>query len=225
MHYVILGALVGAFVMATVQLATGLRVYRGASERRPRNVSVEQRQPPSAVRQLLGELTVLGFRRLGETELSVPDTGVIGSLLGRQRRSTSWLLVDSVATTVAEVTEIGPMVSLESWMVDDSVVQTTTPMGEDIDEPDLRTTAVKGSVAEAYTHHRLMVDGRAAIHGAPRGIHSMGDHLRNDADYRQRFGRRFLRRALFNNQVLPWAVTLVLVVGATIWLLDALGPQ
>lgn len=225
MLYVFLGAAIGGFIVAAVQLASTIRVYLGASQRRPRNVTAEQRPAPPQVRQLLGELTVLGFRRLGEIELAVPDTSVIGSLFGRQRRLTSWLMVDSAATTAAEVTEVGPATSFESWLVDDSVVQTTTPMGEDIDEPGLRAAAVKGSLAEAYTHHRLLVDGRATIYGPPRGIHSMGEHMRNDASYRERFAQRYLRRALITYQLLPNGLLLLLLVAATVVLLERIVAQ
>lgn len=225
MLYAVLGALIGVFVVSVIQIANALRVYLGASERRSSNVTAEQRQPPAAVRQLLGELTVLGFRRLGETELVVPDLGTVGSLLGRRRRVTSWLMVDSAATTLADVADVTSMVSFESWMVDDSVVQTTTLAGEDIDEPDIRASVVKGSVAEAYVHHRLMVDSRTGLNGPPVGIHSMGDHLRHDALYRQRFARRYLRRALITQQLLPSGVLLVLTAVATAWLLPRVLPQ
>lgn len=225
MLYIALGAAIGVFVMATLGLAAAVRIYLGAPERRAHHVSAENRQPPPIVRQMLGELTVLGFRRLGETELVLPDNTFVGLLLMRQRPQTAWLMVDSAATTLAAVVPIGPLVSLESWLVDDSVVMTTTPAGEDIDDDDLRTSGVKGSLAEAYTHHRLVVDGRAQTHGLPVGIHSMGDHLRQDAVFRQRFARRFLRGAIVRRQLIPLATVIVATVVLTAWLLGEIVPQ
>ncbi len=225
MLYVALGIVAGVGVVLLIQAWSAVLVYRGATERRPRVVTAEQRQPTGAVAELLGNLTGLGFRRLGEVELTVPDTGIVGSLARRQRQYTSWLMVDSPATTLAEVSEIGPLTSLETWLADDSVVQTTSPVGEDIDEPGLRASAISRSVADAYQHHRLMVDGRAGAHGQPRGMHSMGDHLRNDADYRRRFARRYLRRALITRRLLPAGLAVVLALVMLSWIVPGLLTQ
>jgi hypothetical protein len=199
-------------VLVALHVRNVLEVYLGASERRPRNVSGERRSMPPPIAEIIGNLASLGFRRLGEVELIIPDTGLLGAILHRLRRHTVWISVDSAATTAVEVVPLGPTVSFETWLADDSVVHTTFPAGENIDEPGLRSTTVRSSLPDAYHHHRLQVDARAEQHGQPRGVHSMGDYLRNDAEYRRRFARRYLRRALLTHQLLPAGLVLVFLL-------------
>lgn len=209
-------------VFSVAHLAAVMSVYRGAATRRPRNVSDERRQPAAQLARLLGELTLLGFRRFGEVELTLPDTSTLGPLLGRKASQTVWLLLDSTETALAEVVEPGVMLSLETWLSDDTVIQTTYPLGEDIDVAGLRASVVRSSPADAYEHHRRMVDARSAG-AAPVGVHSMGEYLRHDASYRQRFARRFLRPALLRGPVLTNVLTLVLAAGLlAFWLLGGL---
>lgn len=195
---------------AVVQLAASLKVYRGAQKRRPRNVSDERRQPPTSLAALLGALTLLGFRRLGEVELEMPDNTGLGPLLGRRRRHVGWLLVDEPQTTLAEVVEPGPALSLETWLSDGVAIQTSHPQGEDLDMPGLRASNVPTSPAEAYDHHRRMVDALSSATATPTGVHSMGDYLRHDASYRERFAERYLRGAFIRRQLLPSLLTLLL---------------
>ena len=199
-------------VYALLSLRAALGVYRGASRRRPRNVSHEHRQPAQAVAPLLGALTLLGFRRLGEVELVTPDMSGLGAVLGRRSGRTVWLLLDSAETTLAEVVEPGPLFSLETWLSDDSVVQTTYPQGEDIDVRGLRATAVGGSPADAYEHHRRMIDAHSYA-AAPVGVHSLGEYLRHDESYRERFATLFLRRSFVRGPLLTALLTLLLAGG------------
>ena len=202
-------AVVTLFV--ALHVSSVMTVYLGATTRRPRNVSDQKREPPPRVARSMGELAVLGFRRLGETELTVPDLGVLGPLLRRQQRHTAWIMVDEPATTTAVVIDMRPYVWLETWLTDASIVHTTYGGGEEIDTSMLRSAVARSSIADAYRVQRVLVDERASHHGVPHGVHSMGDFLRNDADYRQRFARRYLRRALIVRQLAPAAV--VLAVG------------
>ncbi|HUG14702.1 MAG TPA: hypothetical protein VMM78_06745, partial [Thermomicrobiales bacterium] len=198
-------------LFVALHVSSVMTVYLGSTTRRPRNVSDQKREPPPRVARAMGELAVLGFRRLGETELTVPDLGVLGPLLRRRRRHTAWIMADEPTTTTAVVIDMRPHVWLETWLADASVVHTTYGAGEEIDASMLRSTVVRGSIADAYRVQRVLVDERASYHGAPRGVHSMGDFLRNDAEYRQRFARRYLRRVLIVRQLAPAAV--VLAVG------------
>ena len=205
-------------LFSVAQLLAAAWLYRGAPGRRPRNVSDERRPPPPQLAPLIGELVLLGFRRFGEVEVALPDLSALGPLLGRTASHTIWLLLDEPETTLVEVVEPGAMFSLETWLTDDSVIQTTYPRGEDIDVPGLRATAVKSSPADAYEHHRRMVDARSSA-AAPVGVHSMGDYLRHDASYRERFAHRFLRAGLLRRQVLPAVLTLLLIGGlVAFWL-------
>ncbi|HUG48350.1 MAG TPA: hypothetical protein VMP67_08055 [Candidatus Limnocylindria bacterium] len=195
-------------IFVVLHAASALRVYLGASERRPRNVSDELRQPSAKLAQLLGALALVGFRRLGETEVSLPDTSLFGPVLRRERRHTIWLLVDGPGTTMAAAVEPGPLVSFETWLADGSVLQTTHPFGETLDAAGLTARVVRSSPQAAYDEHRRLLDERADAHGAPDGVHSVGDHLRHDATYRERHGRRYLRKSLLLRQLLPAALAM-----------------
>ena len=202
-------AAAGLALVALLYLRAAHAVYRGASQRRLRNVSHERRQPPAGLAALLGALTLLGFRRFGEVELVTPDMSIPGALLGRRSAHTVWLLLDGPETTLAEVVEPGEIFSLETWLSDDSIIQTMYPHGEDIDVGGLRATAVGGSPAEAYEHHRRMVDAGSAA-AAPVGVHSLGEYLRHDASYRERFATLFLRRTFLRGPALSSLFMLVL---------------
>jgi len=208
----LLVAAAGLAIFSLLHLRAAYIVFRGAARRRPRNVSHERRQPQASLAPLLGALTLLGFRRFGEVELVTPDMSLLGPLTGRQAGHTVWLLLDEPETTLAEVVEMGPMLSLETWLADDTIIHTTYPVGEDIDVPGWRATTVGGSPAEAYEHHRRMIDGRSAV-APPVGVHSMGEYLRHDASYRERFATLFLRRGFLQGPALSSLFMLVLAGG------------
>jgi hypothetical protein len=204
-----LALLVALFVM--LHVLSAMRVYRGAPQRRPRNVSPERRLAPATVSPLLGSLTLLGFRRLGEIEIEIEDTGLLGPVLRRSRRHTVWLLLDGPETTLCELVELGPMISLETWLTDGSVVQTTHPAGENIQAGGLHASVVRSSPTEAYDQHRRLLDVRSEAGTLPVPINSLGDYLRHDAMYRQRYARRFLRGPLLRRQLLPAGFTLAVI--------------
>jgi hypothetical protein len=204
-------------LLALIRFRAALAIYRGASQRRRRNVSDEHRAPSPSVAPLVAALVMLGFRRLGEVELAMPATGALGALRSQSVRHTAWVLADGPETTLAEVVDVLPMFSLETWLADDTIIQTTYPLGEDIDMPGLRATHVDTSPADAYHHHRQMVDARATATATPVEAHSVGDYLRRDATYREQFATIFLRRGFVRGPVLS-AVVMVLFAGGLVWL-------
>lgn len=205
--------------LALLQAAAFVRLYRGSATRRPRNVTGEGRPPAPTVARLVADLHALGFERLGESELTVPSTSGMGPFLGREERRTTWVLLDSRDTTVAEVVAVGPMANLSSTLADGSVVETMYPRGEQIADADLWSSKVATNLADAYDAHRVALDGRAESRGQPREVHNIADYLRLDASYRERFAHRVLRRPLIRNALIPTAVAIAVVVLITVWLL------
>jgi len=203
----------GLALFALLRLRAALAVFRGAGQRRPRDVSHEQRAPSPGAAGLIAALVGLGFRRLGEVEMTLPDTSTLGALRRRTARHTAWVLLDGPETTMVEIVDVVAMFSLETRLADDSIIQTTYPLGEDIDVPGLRSTAVETTPAEAYDHHRRMVDARASSAIGPVEAHSMGDYLRRDGSYRERFATMFLRRAFIRGPLLSAALILIVAGG------------
>lgn len=188
-------ALLGLFVLlGAVLLVQARRAWRTklmnlhAKDRRPRDVSSEGRQPGRAAGELIGRLDGLGFRRLGETELTLPEIGLT---------ATSWVRLDAPGTTTAEVVEVaGPgMAALISTFGDGAQLNTSYPIGDRIRDPDLRCARVSTSVADAYAFHRREIDDFGAAHGAPLPIAGMVDFLRREVAGRQRYSQRILDRA------------------------------
>lgn len=199
-------------VFIVAHLATALDLYRGARSRRGIDVSPRRVPLPPAAAAIAGELALLGFSRLGEAEYELPDVGWLGPLGRRRRRHIVWIHVDPAATTLAELTAIGPLLSLSSELRDGSVVETMFPTGERIDDRDFYSGHVSTSVLDAYTSHRLVVDVRTAAHGQPRDINGMGDYLRMEAHFRERFALRKLRGPTIRNAVVPAVVGLALAL-------------
>jgi hypothetical protein len=213
-----------AAAMVASQTLHALEIYRGSTRRRSRNVSGERRPVGPKAAPFVHELLALGFRRLGELELSLPDMGLLGAFRRRLVKHTCWLLVDGPATSVAVVGEVGPICSFESWLEDGVVIQTLFPRGERIELPDYVSSQVRTSLREAYDHHRRQLDARLGPDSYAQLFQSGGDYLRFDASFRERFARRSLRGPLIRRQLLPAGVVLALCA-VVAYLILARAPQ
>jgi len=164
------------------------RMNLRATDRRPRDVSAEDREPSPVAAELIGALDGLGFRRLGETELTVSEMGLT---------ATSWVRVDPEGTTTAEVVDVGGpgMAVLISAFGDGAQLDTGYPTGERIRDPDFRCGRVATSVSDAYAFHRREIDDFGASHGRPLPVTDMAAFLRHEVAGRQRFSQRKLGKA------------------------------
>jgi hypothetical protein len=130
--------------------------------------------------------------------------------------------IDEGATVMAETGLVrgGPtLISFNTTFADGSVVETMYPRGESIHDPDFHSGHNSVSLAAAYAEQQLEIDRWRMHHGTPRLIHDMADYLRADADYRERFSKRKLRRPFLLYQLLP----IVLVVGVVLVVLSILA--
>jgi hypothetical protein len=207
-------------------------VYAGAPTRRQFDASELGLQPPSELWPYLSELLRLGFRRLGEAQLDV--TGIRAadvastneqSGVGRPDRHTVFAFVDADATVMAETTAVPhapTLLSFSTIFADGTVVETMYPRGESIHDPDFHSGHNKHSLESAFADQRAEIDRWRMHHGSPRVISNMADYLRADADYRERFAKRKLRRPFLLYQVLPVVVVFLLLALFLVWLFDLL---
>jgi hypothetical protein len=199
-------------VLLLAHTATMIAIYRGTRKRRPVDISGRREPVVPVAAPLADELVSLGFQRLGEAELVLPSTSLLGPLRRTDQRHVVWVFVDDASTTHAELTDVGPFAAFSSSFPDGSVAETMFPRGERIDDRDYYSGHVTTSLADAYNAHRRVVDHRSASHGPPREMHSMGEYLRLEADFRERFAARKLRRPLILHVLLPAGVAAALVI-------------
>ncbi|HEX8024752.1 MAG TPA: hypothetical protein VF484_00975, partial [Candidatus Limnocylindrales bacterium] len=167
------------------------RVYAGTRSRRLADAGPEEIPPPAPVATVLEELGTLGFHRIGERTLVLPDG----------RRAFEWLWADELGYTYVAVVPSrilsGALVACYTAFADWSWLQTNFPRGETIDRPDYHARAVTTSVADQVAAHRAEAGRLAMTHGAPRPVRTMADSLQHDAEYRTRHGGVTLRRITF----------------------------
>ncbi len=167
------------------------RLYAGTRTRRLADAGPEAVPAPAPVQAVLEQLAGLGFHRIGERTLVLPDG----------RRAFEWLWADESGDTyVAAVPSrilSGVLVACYTAFADWSWLQTNFPRGETIDRGDYAARAVTTSVADAVAAHRAEARRLVQVHGVPRPVRSMADSLRHDAEYRTRHGGVTLRRLTF----------------------------
>jgi hypothetical protein len=189
-----------------------LRLYGGVRTRRPVPAGPLEVAPPEEVSLAIADLRRLGFTRIGERTLQLPDGPI----------RMEWIMSDGPATTYALVVAsrvFGYFMSLYSAYYDGTWVQTSYPRGETIDRPDYIARFVETSIEDAVTIQRRELARLRAGHGQPRSIRSMADAMQLDADYRTRHGGLTLRR-LTGRAVVPalGAAGLALICGSLLLL-------
>lgn len=166
------------------------RIYAGVRSRRMADAGPLEISPPEAVAHRLDELEALGFTRIGERFLKLPDTPL----------RYEWLVGEPTGETyviVVPVAGLGTLVAGYSSFDDGTWVQTHFPRGESISRRDFFASFVSTNLADMLAAHRRQVAALRAAHGRPRSIRTMADTLRMDAEYRTRHGGATLRRLTF----------------------------
>jgi hypothetical protein len=166
------------------------QIYSGVRSRRMADAGPLEISPPEAVAHRLDELEALGFTRIGERFLKLPDT----------RLRYEWLVGEESGETyviVVPVAGLGTLVAAYSSFDDGTWVQTNFPRGESITRRNFFASFVSTNLTEMLAAHRRQVATLRAAHGTPRSIRTMADTLRMDAEYRTRHGGVTLRRLTF----------------------------
>jgi len=190
-------ALVGFGVLVTLILGwVGWRIvqiYMEIPKRKPVDISHLYTPPSPQVQPIVKALAELGFKRLGETrtQFSFGEPGI------------TWILADPQATVVAQVVEGAPsaMLLFDTIYDDEAVVETAYPAGERIKTAAFVSQTVTTSVQDAYEYHLERVAEFCAEHGSSHHIEHMASFFRYSAVYRLRYGRRRLRRFLWEGIV------------------------
>jgi hypothetical protein len=163
------------------------RLYAGVRTRRMADAGPLEIPPPEAVAAAMEGLRALGFSRIGERSLRLPDGRV----------AYEWLAGDEPGTTYASIVPLRPagrIVAQYTAFADWAWLQTNQPIGETIDRATYVGQVVRGELAEAVAAHRTRLRELEAVHGAARPVRTMADALRMDAEYRSRHGGVTLRR-------------------------------
>jgi len=134
----------------------------------------------------LEELGELGFSRIGERFLRLPDPPIRYEWVVGEPSGEAYVVVVSSAVT-------GTLTACYTSFEDSTWVQTNFPRGSVVDRPSFHASFVATSLADALAAHRSQVARLVAGHGSPRVIRTMADTLRMDADFRVHHGGLTLR--------------------------------
>jgi hypothetical protein len=163
------------------------RIYAGTRRRRQADAAGTAPLPPPAVGVRLDALVALGFERIGETFVDLPDVG----------RRFAWQVgaADHEAyATIVPSAVVGALTGIYSAWPDGTWLSTMHPIGETIDDGRLIVQRVPTTVEAAAAAHSARLTTLAAHHGRPRAVSSLSDVLALDAFYRSRYGGRTLAR-------------------------------
>jgi hypothetical protein len=184
-----------------------LQLYRGIGVRRLADGSTIAPPPTLAVALLAERLGRLGFERIGERTLVLPDG----------KRRFEWDLVDRATTTYAAIVPAagatgGALLACYSAFADGGFVATTFPRGATVERRDFLATSVSTSPEEAVAAHARRIDGFSRAHGQPLANRSMADLLARDATYRMRHGGATLRRRVYGTVGFTALVVVAMII-------------
>jgi len=163
------------------------QVYAGVRSRRLADAGPLEIPAPDAVAARVRELGELGFSRIGERYLRLPE-GI----------RYEWNVRDETGATYVSVVPVlaGSLVVCFTSFDDGTWVQTSFPRGETIERPNFHCSFVTTSVADLVATHRAIIERLRPVHGNPRRILTMADTLRMDADFRTHHGGMTIRPML-----------------------------
>jgi hypothetical protein len=185
------------------------QIYAGTRSRRLADAGPIAIPAPAGVAARLEELGGLGFVRLGERSLRLP-----------QGLRFEWNVRDDTGSTYVSVVPLthATLVAFYSSFEDGTWVVTSFPRGEQVRRANFVSSFVASSVADALAAHRRQVEELRPGHGQVRPVMTIADSLRMDADYRSRFGGITLRRLTLSNMT-PGLTALALAVISVLILL------
>lgn len=157
---------------------------------RDEDISHEKPHPTPFIAEIVEHLNTLGFVRLGE----------IRTPLARRTTTISWVFVSPDHSTIAEVVSLNRgktnFIEFNTAFADNAFLQTTFPIGEDTDFPQLRTRYSRVSVLEAYQQHLKERSNMERAHGSAHSIGSISECLKWNAYFREHYLRTRFQRSL-----------------------------
>lgn len=164
-------------ILSLVNLIIKWQRVTTAPSRRSYDVSNESQPPPKAVYEMLKILEEIGFVRLGEVAIDVLPLS----------KKVTWLLTKNKGMILAEVIKMEDKAACQFTTIfrDESILETSFPIGENIDKPNYRSRKNEVSLQAAFEQH---MHHARAIHqqrGNPQAINSISDYLQREGRYRE----------------------------------------
>jgi hypothetical protein len=185
---VVLLGIVSIFIIAWITIGigwrglVGMQTYFGITKRRPTDVSHLNSTPPNITKGIIATLESLGFHRLGEAQLLLPQ----------KKSSPYWILVNSENFVQAET--IYNRVSFSTFFNDNVLVVTDYPSGEHIETPSYQSHTITSAVNDAFNYHLQQVDKFKTKYGSPQSISNMVDYSHWEAMGRVNYGFKKMKR-------------------------------
>lgn len=203
MNLTIALGIVGLFITVLELLRTGWQIVKigwkgwinilittGATQRTPVDVSLMFLPPPPATRAAIDTLRGLGFRRVGEAQVTMPSKPPV----------TVWVMTDGDNFVQAQVAN--HMVEFSTFFKEKVMLVTDFPIGEHIETPTYQSHTILTGIADAYQYHVWQGVGFRQKHGQPHAILNMQEYLHWEKIGRTCYAPMKLRRALWRNVVL-----------------------
>jgi hypothetical protein len=181
-----------------------IRVIRTRTDQRIEDMTAQAIRPPAPVADAIGQLQEMGFERVGESKTYL--------WLGA---AVTWYVVSREGAIMAEVVEYGEgyAASFTTMLGDESVVETSYPIGERVKTPVHVSDFTRISLQAAHDLHTGNVETFSGRRLSPsRHIDSMESVLLLEGVYREKHYQRKLLRPLMRG---VW-LTLFLLVPAGI---------
>ena len=206
--WIIVILLAMVFLSSLTEMLGKRRFARSAPNIRPADLSELDVQPDAPTAQMINQLKVLGFRRVGEA-------GFVEDRVVR-----FWYLVDAKGTTVAGVFNVAGKAhaTIYSWFGDEACIVYSIPTeGLMVNERNYLYRPLNTTPDVVYPQHLAAVQDFTMRFGSPRRLDSMPEILRLDAVYNQRFAQRKMapdirRAAIRAGAALVLAVILIAVL-------------
>jgi hypothetical protein len=202
------GLFVACLVLFLRQLPHAIRVwltYTGTGHRRQEDVTDRAPDPEPDAVERIAILATLDYRPIGDTRVRLPSDDRFAKILVAGNLE-SYAIVDSTNPSTG-------LTGLYTAWPDGTWIGTLHPYGDPHERPGLQLRVHTGKLGDAVSAHRSWADQLRPDHGDPRPIERMPDVLALDADYRQRFGGRELRRAVIR-ALTPTAIVLLATVAS-----------
>ena len=202
--------LIVAYLILFIQGRNGiviLLISLGEKKRRLENISHLKLYPPDKLQATIDTLTKLGFSRLGETRIKISGVKTLDS----------WVFVSSDKFTTTDLGETIPnLVFFNSAFIDNAMVETGFPYGENIETPHFRSRVITSNIEDAYIHQTKQIEDFSKKHGAPRRIETMNDYLYWDIIFREQYSWLKFRRntliGIINIISLGYSIVSLLIV-------------
>jgi hypothetical protein len=166
---------------------------------------------PEPVQYTVRMLDELGFQQFAITETHLPTLDTVGI---------TWLLINAEKDVSAEVVEYKDRAAVQftTWYNDDSLVETSYPIGENINTKTFRSHFTREGIAEAYLLHKdQMQQFTAQTFRVPAATRSFGVFAERERIYQLKYKPIKFRAPLLRgigitvSMALVWGLGLVAV--------------